>query len=117
MSICPFCNQNLINNLCPFCGYSNVLALPYYRSTSSYRIFSLIGIFSALSSFVFSFFISLNILGLIFSLGAIGLCGTALEKSQNRAKLLAVIGLILGAVGFIWSILINSHLPSSGYTM
>ncbi|MCJ7507759.1 MAG: hypothetical protein MUO85_03375 [candidate division Zixibacteria bacterium] len=77
---------------------------------------SAVGILLGLSSFLFSFLTPLSILSLVTGVSAIGLCGFSLEKS-GRAKLLPIIGLVLGALGFIWSILVHSNLPNNGYSM
>jgi flagellar basal body-associated protein FliL len=61
-------------------------------------------------------------MSLFFFIAAIGLAGVTLERTKGKSqtlliKILAVLGLALGVLGYISFMFIRSNVPGSGYTM
>lgn len=55
-------------------------------------------------------------------LAAIASAGTSLEKAWGRAdarsiRILAILGLFFGVLGFVFFMFINSNVPGIGYSM
>ncbi len=126
MQVCPFCDTtcNDRTTFCQVCGYSFVLTLP--RPFLIHRWFflslSLISIFLGILACIFTFFPSLYMTSMILFITAIGLAGVSLERAQGKSdaslvKILAVIGLVFGALGYIFFMFIHSNVPGIGYSM
>jgi hypothetical protein len=126
MQTCPFCNTTLDdeNTFCKVCGYSLVLALsqPLFPHRKFYFTLSIMSILSGILGCVFTFFPALYVGSLFLVIGAIGLAGVTLERTQGRfdtflIKILAILGLFFGVLGYIFFMFIHSNVPGSGYSM
>lgn len=126
MQICPFCNTtlNAENTFCETCGYSFVLPLPYpvLAHRKIYFALSISSILSGILASVFTFFPAVYMGSLFLVIGTIGLASVVLEKTWGRCdtsaiKILAIIGLFFGVLGYIFFMFIRSNVPVSGYSM
>jgi len=123
MSLCPFCGEEIVEGktFCSRCGYSTTLALPYPHVKVSFSnlLFALLGLIAGIGSCILSLIPSLNYVGFLLVLTALGFSGVTLEKLTRKMdtaplKILAVAALILAAVGYILFVFYNSRMPSSG---
>lgn len=123
MSLCPFCGEEIAEGktFCMRCGYSTTLALPYpqVKVNVSNLLFALLGLIAGIGSCIFSLIPSLNYVGFLLVLTALGFSGITLEKLTRKMdtvplKILAVTALILAAVGYLLFIFYNSRMPGSG---
>lgn len=126
MQTCPFCRTRLTKSdtFCNACGYSLVLPLPYpeLARRKLYFALSILSILSGILSCAFTFVPSLYVASLFFFIGAMGAGGLTLERTRGKCgtlaiKLLALLGLFLGVLGYISFMFIRSNVPSSGYTL
>jgi hypothetical protein len=126
MQTCPFCKAYLgdSSTSCKVCGYSFLLPLPYPVLTHRklYYLLSALSILAGLVSCVFTFIPQLYMMSLFFFIAAIGLAGVTLERTRGKSqtlliKILAVLGLALGFLGYISFMFIRSNVPGCGYTM
>lgn len=126
MQVCPFCNTPLNdkNTFCDKCGYSFVLALPIplFPRRKLYFTLSIMSILSGILACVFTFFPAVYVGSLFLVIGAIGLASVTLEKAWGKfgtlqIKILAILGLFFGVLGYIFFMFIHSNVPSSGYSM
>ncbi len=123
MSLCPFCGEEIAEgkSFCVRCGYSTVLALPFppVKISFSNLLFAFLGLLSGIGSCILSLVPSLNYLGFLLVLTALGFSGVTLEKLTRKMdtvplKILAVAALVLAAVGYLLFIFYNSRMPGSG---
>jgi hypothetical protein len=126
MQKCPFCKACLDDSctFCNVCGYSFLLPLPHPALTHRrlYFFLSALSILAGLVSCVFTFIPKLYMTSLFFFIAAIGLAGVTLERAKGKSqalliKILAVLGLVLGFLGYITFMFIRSNVPGCGYTM
>ena len=126
MQTCPFCNTTLSakNTFCEKCGYSLVLSLPqpFFPHKKFYWALSILSILLGILACVFTFFPAVYMGSLFFVIGAIGLAGVTLEKARGKfdallIKILAILGLFLGVLGYISFMFLRSNVPGCGYTM
>lgn len=126
MQTCPFCKTYLgdSSTFCKVCGYSFLLPLPHPVLTHRklYYLLSALSILAGLVSCVFTFIPQLYMMSLLFFIAAIGLAGVILERARGKSqtlliKILAVLGLVLGFLGYISFMFIRSNVPGCGYTM
>ncbi len=126
MQVCPFCDTiaDEQTTFCQICGYSFILTLPrpFLSHRRLYLFLSMFSIFLGILACAFTFFPSLYISSIILFLATIGLAGVSLEKAQGKSdaglvKILAIIGLAFGALGYIFFMFIHSSVPGIGYSM
>lgn len=126
MQTCPFCRAPLGEEAtsCKTCGYSLVLPLPLpvLRRRKLYLVLSILSIILGLLACVFTYVPGLYMKSLFLIIGALGSAGFTLEKAWGKSdasqiRLLAVAGLILGLLGYVFFMFIHSNVPGSGYTM
>ena len=126
MQICPFCKADLseTKTFCEVCGYSFTLSLPrpFFPHKRFYFALSILSILSGILACVFTFFPALYVGSLFLVIGAIGLAGVTLERSRGQLdtlliKILAILGLFFGVLGYIFFMFIRSNVPGSGYSM
>jgi hypothetical protein len=126
MQVCPFCHTTLNdeNTFCFVCGYllASALPLPLFRHKRLYFFLAILSILLGILSCGFTFFPSLYMGSLILVLGAIGFAGVTLERVQGKSdvlliKILAILGLFFGALGYIFFMFIHSNVPGIGYSM
>jgi hypothetical protein len=99
MSLCPFCGEEIAEGktFCSRCGYSTTLALPYphVKVNFSNLLFALLGLIAGIGSCIFSLIPSLNYVGFLLVLTALGFSGITLERLTRKMdtvplKILAV---------------------------
>ena len=126
MQVCPFCHTSLNgkNTFCKMCGYSFVLSLPlpFFPHRKSYYALSILSILFGILACIFTFFPALYMGSLFLVIGAITMASITLEKTWGRSdtlliKFLAILGLFLGLLGYIFFMFIHSNVPGIGYTM
>jgi hypothetical protein len=126
MPVCPFCNASIDDQktICQVCGYSFSLPLPPPRLSHKkrYGAFSLLSILSGILAVIFTFFPHLYSKSLFLVLISIGLAGTTLERARGKSgvfwiRVLAVVGLVCGILGYIFYMFIHSNVPGIGYSM
>lgn len=126
MQTCPFCKTAFTdqNTFCIICGYSLILSLPYpiLAHRKSYFALAILSIFLGIGACVFTFFPSLYMGSLFLVIGAIGMAGVTLEKTRGKLntlqiKILAILGLVFGGLGYIFFMFIHSNIPGIGYSM
>ena len=126
MHVCPFCHTAASDpeTFCRLCGYTFVLNLP--RPLLVHKRFylglSLLSIFLGILACIFTFFSTLYLKSIFLFIIGIVLAGVSLEKAQGKSdalpvKILAVIGLVFGALGYIFFMFIHSSVPGIGYSM
>ena len=126
MRLCPFCKKTLSEDStsCEVCGYSFVLALPILALPhKKLNLFLACGsiIFGILAC-VFSFLPTLYLISFILVISAIGLAGVTLESVSGKfdtllIRILAILGLVFGILGYISFMFLRSNVPGTGYTM
>lgn len=126
MQTCPFCRSPLsdANTVCDVCGYSLVLLLPnpVLVQRTLYLALSMLSIILGVSACAFTFFPGFYMKSLFLIIGTLGVASFTLEKAWGKSKaslvkILAVLGLALGALGYVLFMFIHSTVPGSGYTM
>jgi hypothetical protein len=126
MKLCPFCKKTLSEDStsCEVCGYSFVLALPILALPHKKLNLSLAcgSIIFGISACVFSFLPTLYLLSFILVISAIALAGVTLESVSGKfntllIKILAIVGLVFGILGYISFMFLRSNVPGIGYTM
>jgi hypothetical protein len=126
MRLCPFCKKitGEESTFCKVCGYSLVLALPIlalpHKKLS--LLLACASIISGISACVFSFFPVLYWTSFPLVILAIGLAGVTLETVSGKfdtlpIKILAILGLAFGILGYISFMFLHSNVPGIGYTM
>jgi hypothetical protein len=126
MKLCPFCKKALIESstFCMVCGYSFALALPIL--TLPHKRLSLAlgcaSIVSGITACVFSFFPVLYWISFPLVILTIALAGVTLETVSGKfntlpIKILAILGLAFGILGYISFMFLRSNVPGIGYTM
>jgi len=83
---------------------------------------SLLSIFLGILACIFTFFSTLYLKSIFLFIIGIVLAGVSLERAQGKSdvlsvKILAVIGLVFGALGYIFFMFIHSSVPGIGYSM
>ncbi len=126
MRLCPFCKKTLSEDstFCRVCGYSFVLALPILALPHKKLNLSLAcaSIIFGILACVFSFLPTLYLISFILVISAIGLAGVTLESVSGKfntllIKILAIVGLVFGILGYISFMFLRSNVPGTGYTM
>ncbi len=126
MRLCPFCNTTLNDKstFCKVCGYSFVLSLPYpvLAHRKFYFSLSILSILSGVLACLFAFSPALYMGSLFLVIVAIGLAGVTLERTWGHfdtllIKILAILGLFFGVLGYISFMFLRSNVPGIGYTM
>jgi FtsH-binding integral membrane protein len=123
MFFCPFCRANVPEDVtfCPKCGYSTVLSLPFHpliRHKSGYVVLAFLSMVLGITSCLLSFFPYFYIIGIILvvpciAFGAISLEGIANKLNGKLIRLVAITGLVLGVLSYIFNIFINSEVGTS----
>jgi hypothetical protein len=126
MKLCPFCKKALTegSTFCIVCGYSFALALPLLALPRK-RLSLALGcasIISGILACVFSFFPVLYWTSFPLVILAIALAGVTLETVSGKfntlpIKILAILGLAFGILGYISFMFLRSNVPGIGYTM
>jgi len=126
MQTCPYCNTTLSerNTFCEVCGYSFVLPLPppFFPRKKFYYTLSLSSILLGILSCIFTYFPALYMSSIPLIIGTIALGGVTLERAQGKSdalliKILAIVGLVFGVLGYIFFMFIHSNVPGIGYSM
>ena len=126
MRFCPFCKKTLSeeSTFCAVCGYSLVLALPMLALPHKKLNLSLActSIVLGILACAFTFFPTLYLASFLLVILAIGLAGVTLERVSGRydalpIKILAILGLVFGILGYISFMFLRSNVPGIGYTM
>ena len=126
MRECPFCNATLDeeSTVCTVCGHSLVSALPrpLLARRRFYLALSILSVFLGGSSCAFTFVPLFYMGSLALIIASIGLGGFILERTRGDSKtrltkVLAVVGMLLGVLGYISFMFLRSNVPGSGYTM
>jgi len=120
MKLCPFCKRTFTEDSisCKFCGYSFVLALPILAFPHKKLNLSLAcaSIIFGILACVFSFFPVLYLFSFILVLSTIALAGVTLENVSGKfntvvIKILAIVGLVFGSLGYISFMFLRSNVP------
>ena len=120
MRLCPFCRKTLVEDstFCNACGYSFVLALPMLTSPHRGLNLSLAcaSIIFGILACVFSFFPALYLTSFILVLLTIAVAGITLESVSGRfnaflIRVLAIVGLAFGTLGYICFMFLCSNVP------
>ncbi|MGB8656250.1 MAG: hypothetical protein WCE90_00505 [Candidatus Zixiibacteriota bacterium] len=123
---CPFCHTSLSDHdtFCYVCGYSLISSLPGPVCVHGrfYFALALFSVFSGILACACTFSPHLYLGSLLLVLAAIASAGTSLEKAWGRAdarsiRILAILGLFFGVLGFVFFMFINSNVPGIGYSM
>ena len=126
MQACPFCHTALDdkNTFCEACGYQLTLGLPLplFRHRRLYFSLAISSILLGILACVFTFFPSLYMGSMFLVIGAIGLAGVTLERAKGYSdipliKILSILGLFFGVLGYIFFMFIHSNVPGIGYSM
>jgi hypothetical protein len=126
MQECPFCGTPFEESdaLCQTCGYnlSQPLPSPVLEHRAFYWGLSIFSILLGLSACIFTYFPSLYMKSLILIIASLGLASFTLEKVRGKSntlliKIMSVVGLVLGVLGYIFFMFIHSNVPGCGYTM
>jgi len=126
MKLCPFCKKALSEDStsCEVCGYSFVLALPILALPHKKLNLSLAcaSVIFGILACVFSFLPTLYLLSFILVISAIALAGVTLESVSGKfntllIRILAILGLVFGILGYISFMFLRSNVPGTGYTM
>jgi hypothetical protein len=120
MSRCPFCGKALVEDstFCKACGYSLVLALPMLASPHKRLdlLLASISIVFGILACIFTLFPALYLASFILVLLTIALAGITLESVAGRfnvllIRILAVVGLAFGTLGYICFMFLCSNVP------
>lgn len=126
MRFCPFCKKTLSEDstFCEICGYSFALALPILALPHKKLNLSLacISIVFGILACAFTFSPTLYFASFLLVILAIGLAGVTLERVSGKfgtlsIKILAIVGLFFGILGYISFMFLRSNVPGIGYTM
>jgi hypothetical protein len=126
MQICPFCKTpyDESGTICQTCGspLSQLLPSPTLEHKTVYLGLSIFSTLLGLSACLFTYFPSLYMKSLILIIASLGLASFTLEKVRGKTntltiKIMAVVGLVLGVLGYIFFMFIHSNVPGCGYTM
>lgn len=126
MQTCPFCKTDLseTKTFCEVCGYSFSLSLPqpFFPHKRFYFALSILSILSGILACVFAFSPALYMGSLFLVIGAIALAGVTLERAWRQfgtllVKILAILGLFFGVLGYIFFMFIHSNVPGIGARM
>ena len=126
MTECPFCGTPFeeSDTSCRSCGYSLSQLLPssLLEHKTLYLGLSIFSILLGLSACVFTYSPALYMKSLILIITSIGLACFTLEKVRGKSnalsiKILAVAGVVLGVLGYIFFMFIHSNVPGCGYTL
>ncbi len=120
MSVCPFC-QNISredNTSCELCGYPFVLSLPIlaFPHKKLSLLLACSSIILGISACVFSLVPALYLISFVLVILAIALAGVTLESVSGKfntllIRILAIVGLAFGTLGYISFMLICSNVP------
>jgi hypothetical protein len=106
------------STFCEACGYSFVLALPILVLPNKTLSLSLAcaSVIFGISACVFSFFPTLYLFSFILVILTIALAGVTLESVSGKfsallIKILAIVGLVFGTLGYIFFMFLCSHVP------
>ncbi len=120
MSICPFCqNESREDNTsCELCGYPFVLSLPIlaFPHKKLSLLLACSSIILGISACVFSLVPALYLISFVLVILAIALAGVTLESVSGKfntllIRILAIVGLAFGTLGYISFMLICSNVP------
>ncbi|KPK74141.1 MAG: hypothetical protein AMJ89_06865 [candidate division Zixibacteria bacterium SM23_73] len=120
MKLCPFCKKTPSENntFCKVCGYSFVLALPILVLPHKKLDLSLAcaSIIFGILACIFSWFPPLYLISFVLVILAIALAGVTLESVSGKfntllIKILAIVGLVFGTLGYICFMFLCSHVP------
>lgn len=123
MQACPFCSATLDDRstFCAACGHSLVSALPFplLARRRFYLALSILSILLGISSCAFTFIPQLYVGSLFLIIASVGLGGFILERTRGKsetrlAKVLAVVGMLFGVLGYICFMFLRSNVPGSG---
>ncbi len=126
MRTCPFCKSSVAQNStsCRVCGFSLVrlLPLPLLARKTLYWALSALSATLGLSACVFTLIPSLYMKSVVLIIGSLALAGFTLEKTWGKPntvliRVLAVLGLALGLLGYICFMFVRSNVPGIGYSM
>jgi len=126
MRACPFCGATLDDEstFCEVCGHSLVSAPapPLPARLRLYLTLSILSILVGISSCAFTFVPRLYMGSLALIIASIGLGGFILERTRGKsgtrlAKVLAVVGMLFGVLGYISFMFLRSNVPGSGAHM
>jgi hypothetical protein len=126
MQICPFCKTpyDESDTFCRTCGspLSQLLPSPALEHKTFYLGLSIFSTLLGFSACLFTYFPSLYMKSLILIIASLGLASFTLEKVRGKSnalsiRILAVLGLILGVLGYIFFMFIHSNVPGCGYSM
>ena len=120
MSLCPFCKRALVEDstFCNACGYSFVLALPMltYAHRGLNLSLACASIIFGILACAFSFFPALYLASFVLVLLTIAVAGITLESVSGRfnaflIRVLAIVGLAFGTLGYICFMFLCSNVP------
>jgi len=126
MPACPFCGATLEekSTFCAVCGLSLVSALPspLLARRRLYLALSILSILLGVSSCAFTFVPRLYMASLALIIASVGLGGFILERARGESKtrlvkVLAVVGMLFGVLGYISFMFLRSNVPGSGSHM
>jgi hypothetical protein len=126
MQVCPFCDASLDDQttVCQVCGYSFTLPLPPpgFSRKKLYLVLSFLSILSGILACLLTFLPQFYIKSLFLVIVSLGLGGTTLERTRGKSgafwiRILAIIGLVCGVLGYIFYMFIHSNVPGIGYSM
>ena len=126
MRACPFCGANLDDQstFCEACGYSLVspLPLPVLAHRRFYLALSVLSILLGISSCASAILPPLYMGSLFLIIPSIGLGGFILERTRGKSrtrllKVLAIVGMFFGVLGYISFLLLRSNVPGIGARM
>ncbi len=101
--VCPKCGRDIPEgaNFCPGCGETSGVGGEKSQTTSSYNVLSIVGLVVSCVSLLYNFFGLMGIAGVILSV--IGY--RQIQKNGERGKPLALIGIILGGVSTLLTLI------------
>lgn len=120
MRLCPFCRKTLVEHstFCEVCGYSFVLALPMLASPNKGWNLSLAcaSIVFGILACAFSLFPTLYLASFVLVILTIALAGITLESVSGKfnallIRVLAIVGLAFGTLGYICFMFLCSNVP------
>ena len=126
MHACPFCKSELDekSNRCTLCGYSLISGLPSpaLARRKFYLALSSLSVLLGIASCVFALLPPLYMGSLFLIIASIGLGGFTLERTRGKSgtwsvKILAMVGMFFGLLGYVSFMFLRSNVPGSGYTM
>jgi hypothetical protein len=126
MQACPFCGNPFeeSDTFCQTCGspLSQLLPPTTFKHKTFYLGLSIFSTLLGLSACIFTYFPSLYMKSLILIIASLGLGSFTLEKARGKSnalpiRILAILALVLGVLGYIFFMFIHSNVPGCGYSM